>query len=114
LITTTKVEKRVFEHYVEVSGSVQSRRNVLISAENMGAIQQIPVQEGYQVAKGQLILSMDIELFERTLDRLTTDLALATTMFEKQSNLWEQNIGTECSTWKQKTGKNHLKTKLPM
>jgi membrane fusion protein (multidrug efflux system) len=112
LITTTKVEKRVFEHYVEVSGSVQSRRNVLISAENMGAIQQIPVQEGYQVAKGQLILSMDIELFERTLDRLTTDLALATTMFEKQSNLWEQNIGTEVQYLEAKNRKESLENEI--
>ncbi|MCK5702535.1 MAG: efflux RND transporter periplasmic adaptor subunit, partial [Cyclobacteriaceae bacterium] len=41
LITTTDVEKKTFEHYVEVSGAVKSRKNVLISAENMGNINRI-------------------------------------------------------------------------
>lgn len=95
LITTTSVEKRTFEHYVEVSGAVKSRKNVLISAENMGSISSIYAKEGYEVKKGQLIISMDTELYQRNLDQLETDYELAQTMFKKQSNLWKQNIGTE-------------------
>jgi membrane fusion protein (multidrug efflux system) len=112
LITTTSVETTNFEHYVEVSGAVKSRKNILISAENMGNIQRIPVKEGYEVSKGQLILSMDTELYQRTLEQLKTEYDLATTMFEKQSNLWDQNIGTEVQYLEAKNRKESLENQL--
>ena len=95
LITTRKVETRKFEHYVEVSGAVKSRKNVLISAENMGNVNNILAKEGNEVRTGQLIINMDTELYQRNLDQLETEYTLAKTMFEKQTNLWNQNIGTE-------------------
>ena len=95
LITTRKVETRKFEHYVEVSGAVNSRKNVLISAENMGNVNNILAKEGNEVRTGQLIINMDTELYQRNLDQLETEYTLAKTMFEKQNNLWKQNIGTE-------------------
>ncbi len=112
LITTTGVETTTFEHFVEVSGAVKSRKNVLISAENMGRINHIPVKEGYEVAKGQLIMSMDTELYQRTLDQLETEYALAKTMFEKQSNLWKQNIGTEVQLLEAKNRKETLEDQI--
>lgn len=95
LVTTRPVEKKKFEHYVEVSGAVQSRKNVLISAENMGNVNQILAKEGNEVRRGQLLINMDTELYQRNLDQLQTEYTLAKTMFEKQTNLWNQNIGTE-------------------
>jgi membrane fusion protein (multidrug efflux system) len=112
LITTTSVENKNFEHFIEVSGAVKSRKNILISAENMGNIQSIPVKEGYEVSKGQLILSMDTELYQRTLEQLKTEYDLATTMFEKQSNLWDQNIGTEVQYLEAKNRKESLENQL--
>lgn len=95
LVTTTSVEKGTFEHFIEVSGAVKSRKNVVVSAENMGNIKSILAKEGYEVKSGQLVLTMDTELYQRNLDQLETDYELAVTMFKKQSNLWSQNIGTE-------------------
>lgn len=112
LITTTKIDKQTFEHYVEVSGGVKSRKNVMISAENMGSVNQILVKEGYEVSKGQLIMSMDIELYQRSLDQLKTELTFAETMFEKQSNLWNQNIGTEVQYLQSKNRKEALENEI--
>ncbi|MCK5469909.1 MAG: efflux RND transporter periplasmic adaptor subunit [Cyclobacteriaceae bacterium] len=112
LITTTDVEKKTFEHYVEVSGAVKSRKNVLISAENMGNINRILVKEGNEVKRGQLLLSLDIELYQRSLDQLETEYALAKTMFEKQSNLWGQNIGTEVQYLEAKNRKESLENQI--
>ena len=95
LITTRGVELRKFQHYVEVSGAVKSRKNVLLSAENMGNVNRIYGKEGSEVKRGQLIIEMDTELYQRNLDQLETEYTLAKTMFEKQTNLWNQNIGTE-------------------
>ena len=86
LITAAAIDKQTFEHYVEVSGAVKSRKNVMISAENMGNINRILVKEGNLVKKGQLIMSMDVELYQRNLDQLKTELTLAETMFKKQTN----------------------------
>lgn len=112
LITTTNIDKQIFEHYVEVSGGVKSRKNVMISAQNMGSVNQILIKEGSEVKKGQLIMSMDIELYQRSLDQLKTELVLAETMFEKQSNLWNQNIGTEVQYLESKNRKESLENQI--
>ena len=112
LITTKNVEKRVFEHYVEVSGAVKSRKNVLISAENMGSIRDIHHKEGSEVRRGQLILTMDTELYQRSLDQLETEYDLAVTMFKKQANLWNQNIGTEVQYLEAKNRKESLENQI--
>ncbi|MDZ7604899.1 MAG: efflux RND transporter periplasmic adaptor subunit [Cyclobacteriaceae bacterium] len=112
LITTLPVGQSKFEHFVEISGSVKSRRNVLISAENMGNIQTIAVKEGSEVARGQLLLSMDTELYQRGMEQLETEYALAKTMFEKQENLWKQNIGTEVQYLQAKNRKEGLERQI--
>ena len=112
LITTTPVEMKTFEHFVEVSGAVQSRKNVLISAENFGSINHILVKEGDEAKKCQLIMSMDTELYQKNLDQLKTEYALANTMFEKQSNLWKQNIGTEVQFLQAKNRKESLENQI--
>ncbi len=112
LITTIHVVKKNFEHYVEVSGAVKSRRNVLISAENMGNVTLILFQEGDEVKKGQLIMSMDVELYQRNLDQLETEYTLAKIMFEKRSNLWKQNIGTEIQFLEAKNRKESLENQI--
>jgi membrane fusion protein (multidrug efflux system) len=112
LITAATVDKQTFEHYVEVSGAVKSRKNVMISAENMGNINRILVKEGNEVKKGQLIMSMDVELYQRNLDQLKTELSLAETMFKKQTNLWNQNIGTEVQYLESKNRKESLENQI--
>jgi len=112
LITTIDISRETFDHYVEVSGAVKSRKNVLISAENMGSIEQIFFKEGNEVNKGQLLMRMDTELYQRNLDQLNTELALAKTMFEKQSNLWKQNIGSEVQYLEAKNRKESLENQI--
>jgi RND family efflux transporter MFP subunit len=112
LITADVLKKSDFEHFVEVSGSVKSRKNVVISAENMGNINHIFVKEGSEVSKGQPIMSLDTELYQRALDQLKTEYKLAVTMFEKQSNLWEQKIGTEVQYLQAKNQKESLEDQI--
>ena len=112
LITTLPVTQSKFEHYVEISGSVKSRKNVVISAENMGNVNSVAVKEGSEVTKGQLLLSMDTELYHRGLEQLETEYALAKTMFEKQENLWKQNIGTEVQYLQAKNRKEGLENQI--
>ncbi|SIN67170.1 efflux RND transporter periplasmic adaptor subunit [Algoriphagus halophilus] len=112
LITTTNAKKGEFDHYVEVTGSVLSKKNVVISAETSGRILEIPVLEGMRVAKGTVLAKIDAETIERSIDELENSLELATTLFEKQERLWNQQIGTEVQYLEAKNRKEGLERNL--
>jgi membrane fusion protein, multidrug efflux system len=112
LITTLPVKQEDFQHFVEVSGQVESKRNVVLSAENMGAVLSIPATEGKEVGAGQLLLSLDTELYQRNLDQLNTQYELAHTVYERQANLWKRNIGTEVQYLEAKNRKETLERQI--
>ncbi|WP_192346229.1 efflux RND transporter periplasmic adaptor subunit [Algoriphagus sp. Y33] len=112
LITTAKVKKGEFDHYVEVTGSVLSKKNVMISAEAAGRILEVPVSEGQTVAKGAVLATIDAESIQRNIDELENTLSLATTLFEKQERLWNQQIGTEVQFLEAKNRKEGLERNL--
>ncbi len=95
LITTAPVRTGRFEHYVEVTGSVLSKKNVSISAETMGRILSVPAEEGMKVEKGTVLATIDSESIQRSIEEVQNSLSLAKTLFEKQERLWNQQIGTE-------------------
>jgi RND family efflux transporter MFP subunit len=112
LVSTITINQKPFSHHVDVRGAVQSRNNVLISAETPAAVQNILVTEGQQVRKGQLLITQDGEVLNRTIKELESSLELATTMHERQKKLWEQNIGTEVQYLEMKNRKESLELKL--
>lgn len=112
LITTANVEQANFEHFVELTGSVLSKKNVSISSETAGTILEIPVVEGMRVNKGQVLARVDSESITRNIDELKNNLDLATTLFEKQARLWEQEIGTEIQYLEARNRKEGLERSL--
>ena len=112
LVTTMPVATQKFEHKVDVRGTVQSRSNVMISAETAAAVQQVNVVEGQQVRKGQLLISQDGEILKKNIKELEASLTLAKTIFERQEKLWEQNIGTEVQYLEAKNRMESLELKL--
>lgn len=112
LITTVKAQRGKFDHYVEVTGSVLSKKNVIISAETIGRILEIPVSEGQMVTKGAVMARLDAETIQNNIDELQNSLDLATTLFEKQERLWNQQIGTEVQYLEAKNRKEGLERNL--
>ncbi|MEX2569535.1 MAG: efflux RND transporter periplasmic adaptor subunit [Cyclobacteriaceae bacterium] len=112
LITTTQPERGNFEHYVEVTGSVLSKKNVNISSELSGRIEEIVTREGMSVKKGQVIAAIDAESVERSIAEIQTQLDLAKTVFEKQERLWNQQIGTEMQYLEAKNRRETLEKNL--
>lgn len=112
LITTSKAKKGEFDHYVEVTGSVLSKKNVMISSETAGRILEVPVLEGMRVMKGAVMARIDAESIERSIDELENTLDLANTLFEKQERLWKQQIGTEVQYLEAKNRKEGLERNL--
>ena len=112
LVSSFVPSKSPFEHRVEVRGSVASRKNVLITAQNPGTIEKVHVKEGQRVTKGQLLISQDADVIRSNIKELKTSLELANTLYERQSRLWEQKIGTEVQYLQAKNNKESLESKL--
>jgi membrane fusion protein, multidrug efflux system len=112
LITSLPVEKGRFEHFLEVSGTIASRRNVTISAETAGKVENQYVREGDFVQKGQLLIRLDDEIMQSNVRELETQLSLARTVYERWSNLWKQNIGSEIQYLESKNTVEALESRL--
>jgi membrane fusion protein, multidrug efflux system len=112
LITTVKIAETSFTHKIEARGSVESRTNVMLSSELPGKIESIKVVEGQFVNKGQVLATLDAAIIRNTIAELKTNLELAAVVYQKQANLWKQNIGTEISYLESKAKKEGLERKL--
>lgn len=112
LITAIDAKKDYFEHKVEVRGSIESRKNVTIGSEVPGKVEKILVKEGQQVTKGQTLLTLDASIIRNNIAELKTALELAKTVYERQSNLWKKNIGTEIQYLQSKNNYESLERKL--
>lgn len=112
LITTATARKGNFEHFVEVTGSVLSKKNVSISAEASGLVLEVPAVEGMRAKKGQVLARINAESIQRNIDELQNSLDLATTLFEKQERLWKQEIGTEVQYLEAKNRKEGFERSL--
>lgn len=95
LVATMVPGRQNFERFMQLRGSVQSRKNVTLSAETMGAIQSLPATEGKKVNAGELLVALDGSILRNSIKEVETQLALAKVVYERQENLWKQKIGTE-------------------
>jgi len=112
LVTVTSITNGNFSHFVEVSGTVKSRRNVSMGAESSGTITKVLVKEGDRVKKGQLLVQIDAEVLRRNIAEVKTRLELATTLYERQKRLWDQNVGTEVQFLQAQNNKESLERNL--
>lgn len=106
LITTFTVKETVFNHYVELQATVQTKENLMLGSEFGGILQQVYVKEGQKVAKGQTLARVDDGGLSSQLAQMETQAALAKTTFERQENLWKQKIGSEIQFLQAKTNYN--------
>lgn len=112
IVSTIPVKVVDFEYFIEVGGEVISRQNVVLAAEVTGMVQRVHVRDGQEVKKGDVLISLDASATQRTIAELKTALELATTVYERQSNLWKQQIGTEIQYLEAKNKKESVERQL--
>jgi len=95
LITTFPAEEKVFVHYLELQGNVQTKQNVLIYPEMAGLLEKVYVKEGQKVSKGQVLATIDDGGMQQQLAQLEATAKLAETTYQRQKRLWDQKIGSE-------------------
>lgn len=106
------VAPSTFRHFVELQGSVDAKNSVLVSPKSGGVVTAVYVKEGDRVGVGTTIAKIDDQLLRESEAELKTQLSLATTIFEKQANLWKQQIGTEIQYLQAKNNKESLERRL--
>lgn len=95
LVTAVKLKDTLFNHYLEVQGSINTNENVLVQPEFPGNLVELNVKAGQKVSKGQVLGRTDDGGMSQQLASAENQYALAKTTFERQKNLWSQKIGSE-------------------
>jgi RND family efflux transporter, MFP subunit len=107
-VKTTEVKECEFNHYIEVQGVVDGDQNIAVSPQTAGIVTAVYVKEGSPVKKGQVMAELDAQVLKQSLLEVNTQLALANSIFQKQSALWEKKIGSEVQYLQAKASKEAL------
>ena len=111
-VTLTDLQSQLFEHFIEVTGSVEADQEVNVSPESAGKIIDILVEEGQTVQKGSVLAKLNTEIIDQAINELKIGLDLAVTTFERQENLWNQKIGSEIQYLQAKSSKESMERQL--
>ncbi|UZR95104.1 efflux RND transporter periplasmic adaptor subunit [Chondrinema litorale] len=108
LIEVEPVNTSVFNHFIEVPGEVKSNKNIQVNPEISGVILKRNYEEGAFVNQGAVIAVLSAEVLKKNIEEAETRLSLATSIYERQENLWNQNIGSEVQYLQAKNEKEAL------
>ena len=116
VVTVEKIEQRNLESVVSASGKVRAKRTVNISADTMGRVTDLAVNEGEFVKRGQFLLQIDprnlrtavqrseaslaaaeaqLEQFRVAVATARVNLTLAQQTLTRQRELWSQQLTTK-------------------
>jgi membrane fusion protein (multidrug efflux system) len=120
LVATDTIQTETFTHYIELQGKVESESVSYITPRaGGGQVRAIYIKRGDRVKRGQLILQLDNSMIKQSaaaatqnIETLKSQAALAKAVYEKQKNLWEQNIGSEIQLMTAKTNADALASQL--
>jgi HlyD family secretion protein len=110
-VAAEAIRARDLDSIVSASGKVQPKKSVDISANQMGRVTRLAVEEGQRVKTGQFLLEIDPRQLEGRLQRgeagvaaATSRLAQARTAVEQtrsRLNLARQNLKRQQDLWKE-------------
>lgn len=114
-VQVEKVQKRDLEAIVSASGKIRAMTTVNISANTMGRVTKLAVEEGDRVKKGQFLLEIDprslrtqvergeaglsaqrvaVDQAKVSLESAKTSLKLAQDTYRRQQELWKDQLTT--------------------
>lgn len=120
LVSVMPVTAQSFQHYIDLQGRVDAENISYIAPRGMGGqVTQLFVKKGDYVKKGQLVLKLDnavarqnVVAMRQSIGGVKTQLDLARSVYQRQKNLWDQNIGTEVQLLQAKTNVQSLENQI--
>jgi membrane fusion protein (multidrug efflux system) len=95
LVSVLTLKDTIFNHYLDIQGSVDTKENILVQPEFNGTLSSLTVKAGDRVSKGQILGRVDDAGMSSQLASAENQYNLAKTTFERQKNLWDKKIGSE-------------------
>lgn len=111
-ISVFEVKETNFKNYLEIQGKVDAEENIQVNPEAQGVITAVYVKIGQNVSKGQVLAQIDDKVALQSIAELQTQLNLATSLYNRQKNLWDQKIGTEVQFISAKTQKEAAEQRI--
>jgi RND family efflux transporter MFP subunit len=102
-VSVIEVKPVVFNAFIEVQSQITGDANVIATAKTPGTVNNVLVQAGQRVSQGQVLATLDGSIVDRQIETLIPTLNLQKQVYEKQQNLWKENIGTEVQLLSAKT-----------
>ncbi|MCC6385560.1 MAG: efflux RND transporter periplasmic adaptor subunit [Bacteroidia bacterium] len=112
MVVVTEMKEQPFIHYVEVQGAVSGDQDVIVSAQAMGSVTSVLVKTGDKIIRGQLMATIDDRIIRQSMESVQVQYNLAKTIYDRQKNLWDQQIGSEIQFLNAKTQKESLEKQL--
>jgi membrane fusion protein (multidrug efflux system) len=94
-VVIMQVQNTDFIGYVQVQSAITGDQNVYASPQMAGIVNNVLVHAGQHVSKGQLLATLDAAAAQQQILGQDAKLGLTKTLYEKQQQLWAQNIGTQ-------------------
>lgn len=120
LINITPVAKENFVHYIDLQGNITSD-NISYVSPRMGGgqVRAIYVKRGDIVSKGQQLIKLDdavirqsVVAAQKSIETVKSQLSFAKDLYNRQSNLWKEGIGTEVQLISAKNNVQSLERQL--
>lgn len=120
LVVLSTVAPQTFIHYINLQGRVDAVNIAYVAPKGAGGVvKALYVKKGDKIHKGQLLLQLDDAIAKQSLNAaqqnmatVQTQLDFAKTLYQKQKNLWDQNIGTEVQLITAKNNVANLESQL--
>ncbi len=109
-VSVTAIQPTVFKHFIEVQGRLDGEDNVDVFPEGAGVVEEVLVNVGQAVSKGQALARLDNGPVRDQLKAIETQSKFAQETFEKQQRLWDQKIGSEMQYLQAKTAREQLES----
>lgn len=94
-VKVESISSQNFSHTFVAAGELESIAEAFISPEINGQIISISVSEGDYVKKDQVLAKLNTIVIDKNIIEIESQLELARTIYEKQSQLWDKSIGSE-------------------
>lgn len=111
-ISVFEVNETNFKNYLEIQGKIDAEQNIQVNPEAQGVVTAVFAKIGQNVSKGQVLAQIDDKVALQSIAELQTQLDLATSLYNRQKNLWDQNIGTEVQFISAKTQKEAAERRI--
>jgi RND family efflux transporter MFP subunit len=111
-VSIQNIQLQPFNHFIEVQGKLDGDENLAVYPEAMGVLVEVYAEVGQHVNSGQVLARINDAAYQEQLKTLQTTYALALETFQKQENLWKQQIGSEIQYLQSKANKESLESQI--